>query len=144
MLRPMRHVRARLTRLGTIVALVAVLSGCGENEPTDEQQIRAALAEFGRATAAHDYQALCDRVLAPKLIETVKQIGLPCEVALEKGFEGVSEPRVSVGAITVKDTTATAEVRSSAAGQEPSEDTVELIKVGEGWRIASLGSAAAP
>ena len=87
-------------------------------------------------------QALCDRILAPKLIETVKQIGLPCEVALEKGFEGVSDPRISVGTVTVDGDAATAEVRSSAAGQEPSEDTVRLVSVGDGWRIASLGRGA--
>ena len=34
---------------------------------------------------------------------------------------------------------ATAQVRSSAAGQKPSEDTVELVRVDDGWRIASLG-----
>ena len=46
--------------------------------------------------------------------------------------------------MTVNDGTATAQVRSSAAGQEPSEDTVELIKVGDDWRIASLGGNAGP
>ena len=136
--------RAVATRLLLLLVCACALAGCGESGPTDEERVRSTLAEFQRATAERDYAALCNRILAPKLIETVKQIGLPCEVALEKGFEGVSEPRVSVGAITVKDTTATAEVRSSAAGQEPSEDTVELVKVGEDWRIASLGSAAAP
>ena len=34
------------------VLAVCALAGCGESGPTDEQQIRAALAEFGRATAA--------------------------------------------------------------------------------------------
>ena len=83
------------------------------------------------------------RILAPQLIETVEQIGLPCEVALEKGFEGVEEPRISVGTSRVDGDTATAEVRSSAAGQAPSEDTVELVRVGDGWRIASLGGTGA-
>ena len=44
----------------------------------------------------------------------------------------------------MKDATATAEVRSSAAGQAPSEDQVKLVKVGDDWRIASLGAGAAP
>jgi hypothetical protein len=117
------------------------LSGCGGG-PADEEQIRAALGEFQRATAARDYQALCDRILAPKLIDTVKQIGLPCEVALQKGFEGVRDPRLTVGAITVKGKRASAQVRSIAAGQAPSQDTVDLVKVGDRWRIASLGATA--
>ena len=127
------------TRPLLVLLAACALAGCGDSGPSDEQQIRGTLAEFGRATAARDYQALCDRILAPKLIETVKQIGLPCEVALQKGFEDVRDPRLTVGAIDVSDDTATAEVRSSAAGEEPSQDTLKLVRVGNGWRIASLG-----
>jgi hypothetical protein len=126
------------TRPLLLVVAACALAGCGDSGPSDEQQIRATLAEFQRATAAHDYQALCDQVLAPKLVETVKQIGLPCEIALRKGFKGVRDPHLSVGAVAVDDDKATAEVRSSAADEEPSRDTVELVRVGERWRIASL------
>jgi hypothetical protein len=127
------------TRPVLLVVAVCALAGCGDSGPSDEQQVRATLAEFQRATAARDYRTLCDRILAPKLIETVQQVGLPCEVALRKGFAGVRDPRLSVGAIAVDDGKATAEVRSSAAGETPSRDTVELVRVGDGWRIASLG-----
>jgi hypothetical protein len=130
------------TRPLLLVVAACALAGCGDSGPSDEEQIRSTLAAFQRATAGGDYQALCDRILAPKLVETVKQIGLPCEVALEKGFEDVRDPRLTVGAITVTGDGATAQVRSSAAGQTPSEDTLELVRVGDGWRIASLGAAA--
>ena len=120
------------------------LAGCGDSGPTDEQKIRSTLAEFQRATAARDYQALCDRVFSPRLIATVKQIGLPCELALQKGFEDVKEPRLTVGAITIRDDKATAEVRSSATGQAPSEDTLELERVEAGWRVSSLSGGAEP
>jgi hypothetical protein len=56
----------------------------------------------------------------------------------------VREPRLSVGEITVNDGSATAQVRSSATGQPPSEDAVDLVKVGNGWRIASLGAGQGP
>jgi hypothetical protein len=127
------------TRPLLLVLAACVLAGCGESGPTDEQRIRATLAEFQRATAAGDYRALCDRILAPQLIESVTQVGLTCELALQKGFEDVEEPRLTVGEVKVDDERATAEVRSSAAGESPSEDTVELVSVGDGWRIASLG-----
>jgi hypothetical protein len=132
------------TRPLLLVIAACALAGCGDSGPSDEEQIRSTLAAFQRATADRDYQALCDRILAPKLIETVKQIGLPCEVALEKGFEDVRDPRLTVGAITVAGDGATAQVRSSAAGQTPSEDTLELVRVGDGWRIASLGASGSP
>ena len=44
----------------------ALLAGCGDSGPTAEEQVRQTLDEFGRATAAKDYQALCDRVFAPR------------------------------------------------------------------------------
>ena len=129
------------TRPLLLVLAACALAGCGDSGPSEEEQVRATLAEFQRATEARDYQALCDRVFSPKLVETVKQIGLPCEVALEKGFEDVERPRLTIGAIDVSDDKATAEVRSSAAGESPSQDTVELVRVGDGWRIQSLGGS---
>jgi len=128
------------TRPVLLVLAACLAAGCGESGPTDEQRVRATLAEFQRATEARDYEALCERVLAPELIDAVKQVGLPCELALEKGFEDVEAPRLTVGTVAVRENRATAEVRSSAEGEPPSEDTVELVRVGDGWRIASLGA----
>jgi Putative lumazine-binding len=120
------------------VLVACLLVGCGDDGPSAEEQIRSTLGEFQRATAERDYGALCDRILAPALIESVERIGLPCKDALAKGFEDVRDPRLSVGTITVNGDTATAQVRSSAAGQQPSEDSVSLIRTDAGWRIASL------
>ena len=138
----LRRVRLRPPVVCALLALA--LAGCGDSGPSDEAQIRGALDAFRRATAEKDYATLCEQVLAPQLIRTVEQIGLPCERALRKGFEDVREPRISVGTVTVDGDTATAEVRSSAVGQKPSQDTVELVRVDDRWRIASLGSAGSP
>jgi len=131
------------TRGLPLLLILCVLAGCGDSGPSDEQRIRETLSSFEQAAAAHDYDVLCDRILAPKLIDTLEQIGLPCETALQKGFEGLEDPRISVGVVKVSGDTATAQVRSSAAGQSPSEDTVDLVRVGDGWRIASLGGTGA-
>ncbi len=120
------------------LALALALAGCGDSGPTDEEQVRATLTDFSRATAAKDYQTLCDRILAPSLIADLKKIGLPCEIALQQGLGEVKQPRLLVGAVTVKGKTATAEVRTSAEGQAPSSDTIELEHTDKGWRIASL------
>ena len=132
MLRPVR-------RLFVALLAGAALAGCGSSGPTDEQQVRETVDAFSKATAAKDYDKLCKQLLAPKLLEQVEQAGLPCEVALSKGLGDVKEPRITVGQITVSGNSATADVRTSAAGQEPSRDTLKLTKVGGRWRIASLG-----
>ena len=118
----------------------AALAGCGSG-PSTQEQVRQTLDEFGRATAAKDYQALCDRVFAPELITKLTEVGLPCEVAMQRSFEDVENPRLTIGRITVAENekSAKAEVRSSATGQAPSRDTVTLVPVDDGWRVSSLG-----
>jgi Putative lumazine-binding len=130
MLRPVRYLALALL----------ILVGCGEQGPTPEEQVRSTVAEFGRASAAKDYRALCDRLLAPTLVEEVESIGLPCERALERGLEDVEDPRLTIGEINVREDEATAEIRTSAAGEEPSQDTLELVNIDGAWKISSLGT----
>jgi hypothetical protein len=132
MLRPVRPLAP--------VLVLALLAGCGDTGPTPEQQVRTTVSDFGRATAAKDYKTLCDRILAPKLIEDVTSIGLPCEAALEKGLANVKDPRLTIGRVRIDGDEASAEIRSSASGQEPSKDTLKLVKVNGTWKISSLGS----
>jgi hypothetical protein len=121
--------------------MAATLAGCGgASGPSDEQLVARAVSSFGRATAAKDYRTLCERILAPSLIEQVVQIGLPCEQALQKALGDVQDPRLTIGRITVTGDRATAEIRTSASGQAPSRDTLELQRVRGAWRIASLGA----
>ena len=132
MLRPVR-------RLFVALLAGAALVGCGSSGPTDEQQVRETVDAFSKATAAKDYDKLCKQLLAPKLLEQVEQAGVPCEVALSKGLGEVKDPKVTIGQVTVSGDSATADIRTSAAGEEPSRDTLKLSKVGGRWRIASLG-----
>ena len=123
-----------------LVLLPLLVVACGDRGPTPEEQVRAAVAEFGRATETKDYQALCDDLLSPTLIDDVEAVGLPCEVALREGLSSVREPRLTIGRIQVDDQRATAEVSTTAAGQDPSRDTLRLENVDGVWKIASLGS----
>ena len=132
MLRGVRYLAPALALL--------ILAGCGDQGPTPEEQVRSTVAEFGRATAAKDYGALCDRLLAPELIEDVESIGLPCESALRQGLGEVKDPRLTIGRIEIREDKATAEVRTSAAGEEPSQDTLELVNLDGAWKISSLGT----
>jgi hypothetical protein len=132
MLRPVRR------PLVALAVAATALAGCGGG-PSDEEQVRTTVQAFSDATAGKDYQRLCDDLLAPKLVEKIKQAGLPCEVALQHGLGAVKKPKLTIGQVTVTGDSATADVRTSAAGQQPSRDTLKLSKVGDDWRIASLG-----
>jgi hypothetical protein len=117
-----------------------LLAGCGDAGPTPEEQVRSAVTEFGRATVAKDYQALCDRILAPALVQQVTSIGLPCETALKQGLGSVRDPRLTIGRVLVDGKKASVEVRTSAAGEQPSKDTLKLVNVDGTWKISSLGT----
>jgi hypothetical protein len=130
----------RRVRLKAIALALLLFAGCGEGGPPPEDQVRSTVAAFGRATEAKDYAALCDRILAPKLIEDVESVGLPCEAALRRGLGRVKKPRLTIGRISVEGDRASVEVRTTASGQEPSRDTLRLLKVGGSWKISSLGS----
>jgi hypothetical protein len=132
MLRPVRR------PLVALAVAATALAGCGGG-PSDEEQVRTTVQAFSDATAAKDYQRLCDELLAPKLVEKIKQAGLPCELALQRGLGAVKKPKLTIGQVTVTGESATADVRTSAAGQQPSRDTLKLTKEGDDWRIASLG-----
>jgi ketosteroid isomerase-like protein len=131
-----RQVRSTVRYAAAVLAAASV-AGCG-SEASDEAQVRDTLAAFGRATARQDFRALCERILSPGLVRSVTQAGLPCERALREGFAGVRDPQITVGAVRINGDRATAEVRTSASGQEPSRDTVRLEKLEDGWRIAAL------
>ena len=134
----LRPVRPPVAPAAAALAAAALVAGCGSG-PSDEQLVARTVNAFARASAAHDYATLCSRILAPSLVSQVTQIGLPCPKALEKGLGDVRDPRLSIGAITVDGDRAHVEVRTSAAGQKPSSDTLQLVKVRGSWRIASLG-----
>ena len=118
----------------TTLLLVAA-TGCGQEPP---EQVRSTVERFAGASAQKDYQELCREILAPDLVERVRSVGLPCEAALEVGLGGVREPTLEIVSIEVADDQALARVRTGAAGEQPSEDSIRLVREDGDWRIASL------
>jgi hypothetical protein len=121
------------------VALSAGAAGCGKEE-SDETQVRDTLQRFAAATSAKDFQTLCDDLFAKELVEKIRQ-AVACELALKNSSLGEAKrPRLEILGVRVKGQKANADVRSSAANQPPSQDTVELIREDGEWRIISLSS----
>ena len=120
------------------VTAAAIFAGCGQE--SDERKVRDVLDRFGAATAQKDYQELCDDLLSPELVEQVRSVNLPCEVALRTGLEDVRRPTLRVKRVEISGKTARATVETGAANQRPSQDEIRLVKQGDAWRIASLAT----
>jgi hypothetical protein len=136
-----RPVRARTAVTTAALAVAAGAAGCGQS---DNAKVRDTLRTFQRATAAKDYRTLCSRVLSKQLVDRLTNVGLPCEVALQRGLTGVAAPRLQVRRIRVRGNVALALVRSSAAGQPASQDTIRLVREGDNWRVSTLSGPQPP
>jgi hypothetical protein len=128
----------RAAALLAVLAVAAPLAACGRE--SEEERVRATLRSFADATARKDYQALCDELFSRKLVEEVRRT-VACELALKNSDLGAAkQPKLEVTRVRVDGERATADVKTSAANQPPSQDTVELVKEDGGWRIISLTS----
>ena len=124
-----------LTRVALLVA-VLTLAACGQEKPT--QQVHDAVDAFGKAVADHDYQKLCDKLIASNLIDALEARGVPCELALKTGFDSVKDAKLSVRTVAVNGDKALVTVHSTAANQKPSDDTLALVKEKGKWKISEL------
>jgi hypothetical protein len=71
-------------------------------------------------------------------VQTVEQVGLPCESAFRRGLRDVRSPRLAIRNIEVVKDKALVSIRSTAANQEPSNDMLQLVKEDGKWKIAAL------
>jgi ketosteroid isomerase-like protein len=120
-----------------VTCLALAVSACGRSE---ERAVRDTLESFAQATARKDYQRVCDRIFSRALVEQVRRT-VPCEVALQNSsLDDARDPRLVVQRVSVDGDQASAVIRTSAANQRPSEDTVRLVKEDGEWRIQALAS----
>ena len=127
--------------------LAAGAAGCGSKAakpPSREQQVRSVVTAYGQATARKDVQLICDHLIATRLVAEVEATGLPCELALKTGLAAVRDPRLRIDGLRFERDRALVRVHTTATGQPPSDDTLELRHEGRrGWRISALQAAAA-
>ena len=131
--------RIRQVTAAVLVASALLSAGCGGE--SDTELVRQTVADYGEASAKKDYQRICDELVAKELLRSVESVGLPCELAFKRGLQDVKDPKVEIGDVTINKSKALVEVRSTAEGQPPSDDTLELTLQGGDWRISSLAKA---
>ena len=130
-----------LAALAALAAVSLAAAGCGKS---DQQQVRDTLKRYEQATARQDYDALCAKVLARSLVNRLARVGLPCDQALRIGLGSVRSPKLQVIRVRITGALALALVRTSAAGQPASTDTIRLVRDGGAWKISSLSGAQPP
>jgi len=128
-----------LAAVAATAVTALALPACADEDQSEA--VRTTLERFGRATAEKDYQTICDELFAPQLLTEVRRAGLPCEIALRRStLAEAQRPTLTVRSVSVNGDRASARIRTGAANQPPSEDTVQLVQQDGAWRILSLAS----
>jgi hypothetical protein len=132
----------------TVLALALAVAGCGADEEGGgggggvpaEQQVREVVARFGVATRGKDYQQICDRLLSKDLVNKIEGIGLPCESAVQRGLGGVRNPTLEINEVSISGSRALVSIHTTAAGEAPSDDALQVVREEGEWKIASLAA----
>jgi hypothetical protein len=125
---------AVLAVLGVIVIIVVLSLRPG---PDSEKDVRKTLDRYAEASRDKDYQTLCDDLLSKEIVDRIRSVGLPCEVAVRTGLEDRGNLRLTVLGVEVNGDQALARVRGTATGEVPGTSTYRLVREDGGWRIAT-------
>jgi hypothetical protein len=102
--------------------------------------VQAKVEQFAQATASHDYDTICQQVLAPLLLTRLTASGITCPQAMQIALGALQHPTLSIGRITVHGASASVITLSTARGQRASISTLKLVQTHSGWRISALAS----
>jgi hypothetical protein len=127
-----------------LCVLALVLSACGA-APSDsakdfsgaERDVAATVEDVEDAAIKDDPDRFCTKLLSDSLLATLKKQGTNCAMAAKQAFKNADSTDLTVDDISISGTTATARV-SSPSGSDEKTFTLELEKVGAGWKILAM------
>jgi hypothetical protein len=126
--------------------LLATLSGCGaaatesaEDFEGEEAVVAVVVDDLVEAARDDEPARICDDLLAPALLATLRQAGTDCEEAVADALDDADSLELEVREVRVSGDEATAEVVATGRGDDE-QDTLEFVRAGSEWRIASLGA----
>jgi hypothetical protein len=130
-----------------LAALPLVLGACGQTAKDsagdfkgDQKAVAQTVEDLQTASRKRDEGKICTQLLAPALVSKIKTASnSTCEKVLGDALRDVDSFELQVKKVAVNGTTATATVTSDT-GKKNRTDTLQLQKVGNAWKIATLGA----
>ena len=129
-----------------LCALALALTACGA-APRDsakefegaERGVAATVEDLESAARDDDPDTVCSKLLAERLLATLREQGTRCVTAVRQAFQDADSLDLTVDDVSIRGARASAKVISGRGSKEKT-DTLQLEKVGAGWRIASLSA----
>ena len=122
---------------------LAGLAGCslGDDDepgpaPGTVRAVERTVDRFERAIVAGEWEAVCGDLFTASARRRAG--GRACARLLRSDAEGLRRPRIRIERIDVEGRRAAVRVRSTARGQQPLTDVIELRRVDGEYRIDSL------
>ena len=139
---------APLRLLPVLVTVALTLSACGQTSKDsakdfkgDQKAVAQTVEDLQKASSKGDQDRICE-LLAPALVTKIKAASKgTCPDAVSDALRDSDSFELQVKKVAISGTTATATVESDAAGDDKRTDTLQLVKSGAGWKLATLGSA---
>jgi hypothetical protein len=136
-----------VTALLPVALVAALLAGCSGQTSSknakdftgEQKQIATVIDDLGSATRDRDGKQVCTSLLAPQLAAKLTQGTKTCADVIHDQLSDANIFGVDVKSIKVTGPTATAVVESQFNGKDVPR-TLHLRKVGNSWRIESLGA----
>jgi hypothetical protein len=133
-------------RFAAAFCLVAVaVAGCGATPKDsskdfkgDERTVAAVVEKLESTARKGDEAKICTQLLTPSLLDTLSKQGTNCKTAVREALKDTDSFDLQVQAVTIRGDKATVKV-TSGSGSNKKTDTLELERVGNAWKIASLG-----
>ena len=136
---------ARVRRAALSAAIALAAGGCSVGDEEKPKPARGAtsgvattVAALERATRAGDFATVCDRLFTASARKRAG--GADCARLLRSQARDVRRPTIRVVGIRIRGERASVRVRTTAQGQPPVVDTLELVREGGGYRVDALGS----
>jgi hypothetical protein len=116
---------------------VATSSASSSGYTGQKALIATRINTLGADASSTNGSDICANVLAPALTKRLNELG-DCATILNKQIDTVDDETLDIESITVDGSSASAQVKSVYDGNKRVE-TLKLVHVHAGWRIASIG-----
>lgn len=133
--------RALIAPAGALCLALGV-AGCGETSSTgsykgESKKVAQTISNLQSDATTANASKVCSRDLAASVVKRLEASGTSCKKALEGQLKEIDTYALTVESIDVKDSTATAKVKSTWSGKE-SVHEVSFVKEGGSWKVADL------
>jgi hypothetical protein len=137
---------ARIRIAATLLTLPLALGACGQTAKDSASDFKGEQAKVAQvvedlqdAGRKRDSAKICDDLLAPSLVAQIRRASkTACDTALGDRLSDADAFELQVKRVRLSGDRATAVV-SSEAGDRKRTDTLQLQRVGNAWKIATLG-----